>query len=122
MKRHLFILMMSCIACTISAQTGWQSLFNGKNLKGWKVIGGKAEYKVVDGTIVGTSRMDTPNTFLATEKCYGDFILEMEFKVDDEKKSIKTDGYMDINMRSIRHHVHGAVVFMMKPDWGGYIL
>ena len=87
MKRHLFILMMSCIACTISAQTGWQSLFNGKNLKGWKVIGGKAEYKVVDGTIVGTSRMDTPNTFLATEKCYGDFILEMEFKVDDELNS-----------------------------------
>lgn len=87
MKRHLFILMMSCIACTISAQTGWQSLFNGKNLKGWKVIGGKAEYKVVDGAIVGTSRMDTPNTFLATEKCYGDFILEMEFKVDDELNS-----------------------------------
>lgn len=87
MKRHLFILMMSCIACTISAQTSWQSLFNGKNLKGWKVIGGKAEYKVVDGAIVGTSRIDTPNTFLATEKCYGDFILEMEFKVDDELNS-----------------------------------
>lgn len=27
--------------------------------------------------------MNTPNTFLATKKMYGDFILEFEFKVDD---------------------------------------
>lgn len=87
MKKHLFILMMSCIACTISAQTDWQSLFNGKNLKGWKVVGGKAEFRVVDGIIVGTSKMNTPNTFLVTNKTYGDFILEMEFKVDDELNS-----------------------------------
>ena len=83
MKKQLLILMMSCIAGTMSAQDGWQSLFNGKNLKGWKIIGGEAEYKVVDGAIVGTSRMNTPNTFLTTKKQYGDFILEMEFKVDD---------------------------------------
>lgn len=83
MKKHLFILMISCIACTVSAQPDWQSLFNGKNLKGWKVIGGKAEYTVVDGTIVGISKMNTPNSFLVTDKKYGDFILELEFKVDD---------------------------------------
>ena len=47
MKKQLLILMMSCIAGTMSAQDGWQSLFNGKNLKGWKIIGGEAEYKVV---------------------------------------------------------------------------
>ena len=83
MKKQLLILMMSCIAGTMSAQDGWQALFSGKNLKGWKIIGGEAEYKVVDGAIVGTSRMNTPNTFLTTKKQYGDFILEMEFKVDD---------------------------------------
>ena len=32
MKKQLLILMMSCIAGTMSAQDGWQSLFNGKNL------------------------------------------------------------------------------------------
>ena len=37
----------------------------------------------MDGTIVGISKMNTPNTFLATEKNYGDFILEFDFKVDD---------------------------------------
>lgn len=27
--------------------------------------------------------MNTPNTFLATKKTYGDFILEFDFKIDD---------------------------------------
>ncbi|HCF81256.1 MAG TPA: DUF1080 domain-containing protein, partial [Porphyromonadaceae bacterium] len=33
--------------------------------------------------IVGISKSGTPNTFLATNKMYDDFILEFDFKVDD---------------------------------------
>src|SRR3954462_4702393 len=58
----------------------WEKLFNGKDLSGWKVLNGKAPYVVKDGAIVGTAAPDTPNTFLATEKTFGDFILEMEIK------------------------------------------
>lgn len=65
------------------SQVKWEPLFNGKNLKGWTKLNGTAEYKIVDGTIVGISKMNTPNTFLATKKLYGDFILEFEFKVED---------------------------------------
>ena len=74
---------------TISAfaQESWVSLFNGKNLKGWKKLNGTAEYVVKDGVITGISKMNTPNTFLATEKMYGDFILELEFKVDNNLNS-----------------------------------
>ncbi|MDD2328904.1 MAG: DUF1080 domain-containing protein [bacterium] len=61
----------------------WQELFNGENLDGWEILNGTAEYKVEDGTIVGISRLNTPNTFLATQEHYGDFILEFEFKVED---------------------------------------
>ena len=61
---------------------GWKNLFDGKDLKGWVRRGGKAKYRAVDGAIVGTSVPNTPNTFLCTEKDYGDFILELEFKVD----------------------------------------
>ncbi len=64
-------------------QTKWEPLFNGKNFKGWTKLNGTAEYKIVDGAIVGYSKIKTPNTFLATNKMYGDFILEFEFKVDD---------------------------------------
>lgn len=62
-------------------------LFNGKNLTGWVQRGGKASYAVENGEIVGTSVMDTPNSFLCTEKTYGDFILEYEFKVDPRLNS-----------------------------------
>ena len=58
----------------------WQSLFDGKSLNGWRLINGSASYEVVDGAIVGTTKAGTPNSFLATEKTYGDFVLEFEAK------------------------------------------
>lgn len=83
MKKTLLSLTL-CLAVALSgfAQDNWVPLFNGKNLKGWKKLNGTAEYRIEDGAIVGVSKLNTPNTFLATEKMYGDFILEMEFKVD----------------------------------------
>jgi len=62
-------------------------LFNGKDLSGWKQLGGKAVYAVENGEIVGTSVADTPNSFLCTERTYGDFILEYDFKVDERLNS-----------------------------------
>lgn len=62
-------------------------LFNGKDLSGWKQLGGKADYKVEGGEIVGTSVLDTPNSFLCTERTYGDFVLEYDFKVDERLNS-----------------------------------
>ena len=86
MKYRILTLMCLCMTVSISAQN-WEPLFNGKNLNGWERLNGKAEYKVEDGAIVGYTKADTPNTFLATKKDYGDFILEMEFKVDDTMNS-----------------------------------
>jgi hypothetical protein len=63
---------------------GWQLLFNGKDLKGWKQLNGQAKYEVQNGQIIGTTVKDTPNSFLATESDYGDFILELDLKLDDE--------------------------------------
>ena len=74
-------------AGTAAAADGWIELFNGKDLAGWTQKGGKAKYSVEDGAIVGSSVMDTPNSFLCTEKNYGDFILEYEFKVDPRLNS-----------------------------------
>ena len=71
------------LAMIMPANAQWTELFNGKNLKGWKPLNGKAKFIVEDGAIVGASKMNEPNTFLCTEKRFGDFILEMECKVDD---------------------------------------
>src|SRR5688572_25205441 len=58
-------------------------IFNGKNFKGWTKRGGDATYAVEDGVIIGRSVPNTPNTFLATNDEYGDFILELDFKIDE---------------------------------------
>ncbi len=71
-----------------SASSNWIELFNGKDLNGWKHDSlGKAEYTVVDGTIHGVTVEGSPNSFLYTEKEYGDFELEFEVRVHDQLNS-----------------------------------
>lgn len=62
-------------------------LFNGKDFTGWIQRGGEAKYTIENGEIVGTSLLKTPNSFLCTEREYGDFILEYDFKVDGRLNS-----------------------------------
>jgi hypothetical protein len=59
-----------------------ESIFDGKTLKGWKQLGGAADYQVIDGAIVGSSRPGVPNSFLVTEKDYADFVLEFDVRQD----------------------------------------
>jgi hypothetical protein len=65
----------------------FKPLFDGKSLAGFTQHGGKAKYTVEDGAIVGRSVPNTQNSFLCTDKEYGDFILELEFKVHPELNS-----------------------------------
>ena len=80
------VIAILAVIVTVSAwaqEPKWESLFNGRNLRGWEKLNGTAEYKIQDNSIIGISKMNTLNTFLATKKVYNDFILEFEFKVDD---------------------------------------
>ena len=65
----------------------WTSLFNGKDLTGWKQLNGNAHYEVKNGEIIGRTVPNTPNSFLATEKDYSDFVLELEFWADSTMNS-----------------------------------
>lgn len=56
----------------------WIDLFDGDSLNGWTQVNGKAPYEIVDGSIRGTNVLDTPNSFLATDTQYSDFVLEFE--------------------------------------------
>jgi hypothetical protein len=84
--------------------TPWVRLFDGENLDGWSIIGGNASYEVVEGAIVGTSTMNTPNTFLRSNEIYGDFILEVEYKVDP-----KLNSGIQIRSNSIPSYREGRV-------------
>ncbi len=72
----------------LAAEEGWVSLFDGKSLDGWKHSTlGTAKYSVVDGTIKGETVEGSPNSFLISEKEFGDFELEFEVKVHDSLNS-----------------------------------
>lgn len=81
---YLFAMAIAGSLQSVSAQSkaGYTNLFNGKNLNGWKILAGKAEYKVENGGITGTAVLNSGNTFLVTEKEYGDFILELDAKTE----------------------------------------
>ncbi len=66
---------------------GFISIFDGKTLDGWTQRNGTATYKVVDNTIVGTTAKGSPNSFLCTNKLYGNFELHFEVKVHDSLNS-----------------------------------
>jgi len=92
-----------------AAGGNWVNLFNGKDLTGWERLNGTAEYTVVKGELIGTSRINTPNSFLATTKMYGDFILEYEMKMDQGLNSgvqIRSESKKEVN----NGRVHGYQV------------
>ena len=83
------LLFLTLLAGTTASAQTWRSLFNGKDLKGWKQVNGTAKYEVINGELVGTS-VDSPvNSFLVTEEEFGDFILEMEFSMDSINSGIQ---------------------------------
>ncbi len=92
--KHLFSPILPAVACVAvllsnlrAADDGFVSLFDGKTLEGWEQHSGKAEYRVENGAIVGTTVANTENSFLCTKKKYGDFIFEFEFKVNPKMNS-----------------------------------
>ncbi len=87
MKQLLYVV----LAITLCSQSGlaeeWTSLFNEKDLSGWIQKNGTAKYVVKGKTIVGTTNEGSPNSFLCSEKLYGNFELEFEVKCDSALNS-----------------------------------
>jgi len=97
-------LLASCATHTTHADPAWKPLFDGKTLTGFVQRGGKANYTVEDGVIVGTTLKGTPNSFLCTDRDYGDFILEVEYKVDPRMNS-----GIQIRSQSLPNYKNGVV-------------
>lgn len=107
---------------TARAQT---KLFDGKSLKGWKRLAGTADYKVEDGQIVGTTVLNSGNTFLVTEKEYGDFILELDTKIESKlsNSGVQTRSHYDPTGHEGKGKVYGRQ-FEIDPsdrNWSGGI-
>lgn len=81
MPALLFLCIISQSSNAQSAQ--WVSLFDGKSLSGWKELAGTAKFSVENGAIVGATVANSGNSFLVTDKEYGDFEFEMDVKIED---------------------------------------
>ncbi len=107
---------------SFSQKENWTSLFDGKTLNGWKQLNGKAKYSVENGEIVGTTVANTTNSFLCTEKDYGDFIFEVELKVDDAMNSgIQFRSLSKPDYQNGRVHGYQMEVDPTERAWSGGI-
>jgi hypothetical protein len=104
------------------AQEPWTPIFDGNSLTGWVQRGGIAKFEVENGTIKGTSVLDSPNSFLCTNKKYSDFILELEFKVDPLLNSgvqIRSNSYPEY--KNGRVHGYQVEIDPSERRWTGGI-
>lgn len=124
MKNTLLVCSVMFLSSWATAQkkAQWQPLYNGKDLTGWKEVNGTATYEAKKDEIVGTSVTGSPNSFLATTKDYGDFILELELKLDADMNygiQFRSESKPDYN----NGRVHGYQMEVDPSDraWSGGI-
>ncbi|MDR2497734.1 MAG: DUF1080 domain-containing protein [Tannerellaceae bacterium] len=123
MKKHLILfVILSLVFASCQTNDGWVELFNGKDLSGFKQLNGQAPFAFENGCLTGKSVMEQPNSFLVTEKEYGDFILEYETLCDDGLNS-------GVQFRSLslpeynngRVHGYQCEIDMSDRAWSGGI-
>ena len=84
MKKLCLIIICSLTLFGLKAQKN--EIFNGKNLRGWKIHGTEKWY-VQKGQLVCESGPEGKYGYLSTEKLYNDFILSLEFKQESDGNS-----------------------------------
>lgn len=108
MKWFLLFISVLFFSCSqsekVSESSDWELLFNEQNLNNWEVRNGTAEFIIEEKILIGTAKVNTPNTFLCTKKMYDNFILELELNVDQPLNS-----GIQIRSNSIADYYDGAV-------------
>jgi hypothetical protein len=103
----------------------WTTLFDGKSLNGWNIVG-DANWEVVDGV----AQASKGTGFLVTPASYGDFQITLEFWVSDDAnsgvfircsdpKTITAANAYEVNIYDKRPdptYATGAIVDVAKPS------
>ena len=69
-------------------QPALKPLFPERSIKGWHIVGGLAKFTMQDGVLTG-SGTDTRNAFLVSPRNYGDFVLDLELRIDEGNSGIQ---------------------------------
>ena len=104
---------------------GWMTLFDGSTLDGWNVLG-DANWELADGAV----QADSGSGFLVTPKSYGDFVLTLEFWVDEpansgifircqDPESVRDNNSYEVNIydtRADQTYRTGGIVHFAAPS------
>lgn len=82
--KNILLIIFGLITVSVTAQK--HSIFNGKDLAGWKIYGTEKWY-VDKGELVCESGPDKQYGYFATEKSYKNFELTLEFKQESNGNS-----------------------------------
>ena len=82
MKKTLtsILFILSSLACSAEKESGFASLFNGKDLSGWQGMGGRtSNWAAKEGILSCTGK--SGSQWIATKEEFSDFDLRLEFKI-----------------------------------------
>jgi hypothetical protein len=84
MRLLIALLCVGVLNCVGVAAEELPSIFNGKDLSGWKVPAENPWWRVENGVLIGESDPKLRGSMLYTEKQYKDVVVEGEFRFDGE--------------------------------------
>ena len=102
----------------IKGETGWKSLFNGKDLTDWVSVTRDGEpsdpmaWTVEDGTLTRTG-----NAYLRSKDQYRDLVLDLEFKVGPPQGKKRTNSGI-----FLRHKPDPELIQQKKKYWWNGLL
>jgi type 1 glutamine amidotransferase len=100
-----------------TAPEGYVSLFNGKDLNGWKVpAGDNGHWKVVDGVIDYDAQSESAgDKSLWSDREYGNFVLQVDWRLKEAPFLNKNVPYI-LPDGSHARDIHGKEMRMTLPD------
>ncbi len=123
----LVVVSASVVLSTQLDAQEFRSIFNGKDLAGWK--GDMTRWTVKDGAITGTTTKESPlphNQFLIWDGTVGDFELKAEFRLIGENnsgvqyRSQSIEGSGDFRIKGYQADIHSKSSYTgMLYDEGG---
>ena len=121
------LLAVLSLALVATAQ-GWQKLFDGKTMNGWRLMavhgGNGGVWTVENGALVANQEKDHKGGLIGTEKKYADYEIELEFKADNPVDTglflrVRDDG-MGYQI-TIDYRKDGFIGSLYAPAEGGFI-
>ena len=90
------LLASSCFA-------GETPLFPNNSLDGWHIVGPQIQFSIEDGVLTGEGK-ERQNSFLTSDKTYGDFYLQVEVKITRGNSGIQVRSH-DIDNRLVGYQI-----------------